>query len=327
MRFATRAHIEAVFEENHGLWGGPLSPQQYRDYWFSLFLTPWGSSNFRYMALTEEEEGPLLSTLKLYRFTGSLYGKPIVIAGIGAVYTPEEQRTFGSASLLISEVLDYMQKKRAALALLYTDIGLPFYERLGFVPLPGHETTGPLDRVPRRASTDPPGVTIREIQVRDSALLAPLHKELAGGRPLSIDREASYWEFLLYKRRQFWDMAPPGTGIPLSFLALRGGRALASGFAVAGRDGLRVQELGALPGEEEALRAILDRIWDAGAEAGAERWHGRIPAEASRLDGRLAGERKPLETSIPMAAALGETPPLDSLAADPAFFLFPLDAI
>jgi hypothetical protein len=76
MRFATRAHIEAIFEENHSLWGGPLTLQQYRDYWFSLFVTPWGASNLRYMALTEEEDGPLLSSLKLYRLTGRLFGEP-----------------------------------------------------------------------------------------------------------------------------------------------------------------------------------------------------------------------------------------------------------
>src|SRR5437867_11897188 len=97
------------------------------------------------MALTEEEDGPLLSTLKLYRFTGTLYGEPVVIAGIGAVYTPEQQRTFGSASLLISEVMDYMQKKKGALALLYSDIGPAFYERLGLAFLPAVETTGPLE--------------------------------------------------------------------------------------------------------------------------------------------------------------------------------------
>src|SRR5262245_43992877 len=130
MRFATRAHMESVFTENHALWGGHFTPDEYRDYWFSLFLTPWGASNFRCMALTEEEDGPLLSTLKLYRFTGTLLGRPVVVAGIGAVYTPRAQRTFGYASLLVGDVLDYMQKKKAALAILYTDIGLPFYERL-----------------------------------------------------------------------------------------------------------------------------------------------------------------------------------------------------
>src|SRR5213594_386499 len=57
LRFATRSHIESVFAENHDLWGRPLTADQYREFWFSLFLTAWGSSNLRYMALTEEEDG------------------------------------------------------------------------------------------------------------------------------------------------------------------------------------------------------------------------------------------------------------------------------
>src|SRR5262245_35666166 len=170
MRFATRPQIEAIFEENHPLWGGPLTGEQYRDYWFSLFVTPWGASNLRYMALTEEEEGPLLSSLKLYRFTGRLHGEPVVIAGIGAVYTPQDQRTFGAASLLVSEVLDYMQKKKAAIGLLHTEIGLPFYERLGFVPMPVQETRGALGPAPPARA--PAGVEVRAAALADAKALA-----------------------------------------------------------------------------------------------------------------------------------------------------------
>src|SRR5262245_37465235 len=204
MRFATRAQIEAIFEENHPLWGGPLTPQQYRDYWFSLFVTPWGASNLRYMALTEEEDGPLLSSLKLYRLTGRLFGQPVVIVGIGAVYTPAAQRTFGSASLLVSEVLDYMQKKKAALGLLHTEIGLPFYERLGFVPLPVHETRGALSAADPTARRSLGAIEVRDAATTDAKALAVFQARVDEGFAFAIDRDPPYWEYLLYRSRLWW---------------------------------------------------------------------------------------------------------------------------
>lgn len=327
MRFATRSQIEAIFEENYDLWGRPLTPVDYRDYWFSLFLTPWGTSNFRYMALTEEEDGPLLSSLKLYRFEGRLFGESVVIAGIGAVYTPREHRAQGGASLLISEVLDYMQKKRAALALLYTEIGLEFYERLGFIELPALDASGPLAPAPPGRVPDPGEFEIREIRIDDSKILAPYHRRLTAGLPLSIDRSPSYWEFVLYRRRRFWEMAPARTGIPVSLLALRGSEVVAAAFAVASSESLHIQEIGALPGAEAALVAILDRIWSRGIEAGARRWFGRLAPGSASLDPRLSAEERPVGTGQPMAAPLGLPGELAGLAADPAFHLYGLDYI
>ena len=138
LRFATRAHIEAIFEENHELWGAPFTPEQYRDHWYSLFLTPWGSSNFRYMALTEEEDGPLLSSLKLYRFTGRLFGEPVIIAAIGAVYT-RKQRTYGSLRCSERGARLHAEARRT---LLLFSTSTALRRRPGFFALPAHENVG-----------------------------------------------------------------------------------------------------------------------------------------------------------------------------------------
>jgi GNAT superfamily N-acetyltransferase len=325
LRFATRAQIDSIFEENHELWGVPLTPEHYRDYWYSLFLSPWGSSNLRYMALTEEEDGPLHSSLKLYRFTGRFHGEPVIIAGIGAVYTPKSQRTFGGASLLISEVLDYMQKKRATLGLLYSDIGTPFYERLGFVPLPSFVTTGAL--LPERSASAPGDSEIREAVLSDAKPLVAYHREATASDPFAIDRDSAYWEFILYRRRRYWELAPQAEGRPISLLAVRGGRIIAAGFAVAAPSGLRLEELTCLPGAEGSLRAILDRIWRAGVEAGAPEWSGSLSPEVLALDPRLSGRSETAKLAIPMLAPLGARSTLDGLETDPGLRFLPLDRI
>lgn len=325
MRFATRAHMEAIFTENHGLWGRPFTAEGYREFWFSLFQTPWGNSNLRYMALTEEEDGPLLSSLKLYRLTGWLHGEPIVIAGIGAVYTPIAERTAGSASLLMSEVMDYMQKKKAALALLYTEIGTPFYERLGFTSLPAAMLRGgPMPQDRPGAGTREEDFVVRLVRVQDSALMAPLHERVRGG-PLVVERDPLFWEFLLYKRKRYTDFAQPGAASLISFLAERSGSVLAAGFAAIEGSKLEIQELEALPGEEAALVAILDRIFATAREVGATTWEGPIASAHVRIDPRLEGETRPSEAAIPMVAPLGPTRSVEALTRDPELRFMALD--
>lgn len=327
MRFATRDQIEAIFRENHGLWGLPLSEEHYRDYWFSLFLTQWGASNLRYMALTEEEDGPLLSSLKLYRFTGRFFGEPVVIAGIGALYTPRDQRTFGSASLLMSEVLDYMQKKKAGLAILFSDIGLPFYERLGFSALPAAETSGVLEARKAPPARRVPGLEIRSVTLEDAKALARYHKALTASAPFAIDRDPLYWEFILYRRRRFWELAPESAGKPISRIATRGRTIVASAFATVSSSGVRLQELGALAGEDGALSALLDEIHGEGLRAGAGTWSGRVSPEVSRLDPRLEGLTRPADSAIPMAAPLGPITTLGDLTLEGGAHLWGLDHI
>jgi GNAT superfamily N-acetyltransferase len=326
LRFATRQQIESIFAENQPLWGAPLSYEQYRDYWYSLFLTPWGASNFRYMALTEEEDGPLLSSLKLYRLTGRLHGREIVIAGLGAIYTPEAARGLGSASLLVSEALDYMQKKRAGLALLHTEIGLPFYERLGFHPLQATETIGELPSLPPRPPSPPGGLELREAAPADARLLVPYHREVNSRAPLAIDRDASYWEFLLYRRRRYWELTPAASGRALSALALDRGQVAAAGFATVREETMRIDEIGALEGRDDALGALLDRLLALGGAAGARRWSGRLPPGIEDRDTRLRGEARPAATDLPMAAPLGSTTDREVLSVESSSWLSGLDA-
>ena len=99
---------------------------------------------------------------------------------------------------------------------------------------------------------------------------------------------------------------------------------VATGFAIVSPEEVRLQECACLPGAEGALGSILDRIWDAGLEAGATSWSGRI-APGEPPDPRLAGSLHPAEDSLPMVAPLGSTPSLDRLCSDPRQFLRDLD--
>src|SRR6185436_15256701 len=144
------------------------------------------------------------------------------------------------------------------------------------------------------------------------------------GFPFVIDRDPPYWEYVLYRRRLWWELAAPTSARALSLLAHRGDEVVATGFAIVSPEEVRLQECACLPGAEDALGAILDRIWSAGLEAGAARWSGRLPP-GKPPDPRLEGVFQPAEDSVPMVAPLGGTASLDRLVHDPQQFLRDLD--
>jgi predicted GNAT family N-acyltransferase len=78
----------------------------------------------------ENESGELISSLILYRLGLTRFG-------IGSIATPKALRRNGSASQLISEVLQHIESESPeAEIFLYSDIAPEFYERFGFLRLP-----------------------------------------------------------------------------------------------------------------------------------------------------------------------------------------------
>ena len=64
-----------------------------------------------------------------------LDGRPIQIAGLGAVFTSPASRGRGAARDLIERMLERAEADGADLALLFSEIGPDYYARLGFEPI------------------------------------------------------------------------------------------------------------------------------------------------------------------------------------------------
>jgi hypothetical protein len=134
------------------------------------------------------------------------------------------------------------------------------------------ETQGALTAAgPPAARRSLGAIEVRDAATTDAKALAAFQSRVDEGFPFAIDRDPPYWEYLLYRRRLWWELAPPSAACALSLLAYRGDEVIATGFAIVSPEELRLQECACLPGAEEALGAILDRIWKAGIEAGAAR--------------------------------------------------------
>src|SRR5262245_56533482 len=102
--------------------------------WDELARTAWGRRWFSWRAFVDDD-GQVLSSLKLYRPKLRLAGRVSRTAAIGAVYTPRHHRKRGHAASLILAVLEEAEARGDHPGFLFTDIGVEYYAALGFRPL------------------------------------------------------------------------------------------------------------------------------------------------------------------------------------------------
>ncbi|HEY2894015.1 MAG TPA: GNAT family N-acetyltransferase, partial [Pirellulales bacterium] len=122
-----------------------------------------------------------------------------VVSGvaIGSVYTVREFRGRGFAGQLLDWVDENSREAGAALSILYSDIDPAYYARRGYILC--HSWAGwrdPCDELPARA------VTHRFVPIAAAehlARLTELYASYHGAAPLSVERNAEYWQMTLKK--------------------------------------------------------------------------------------------------------------------------------
>ena len=136
---ASPAHVEAVYRESFSLWGGGLSYEGYHALWTELQRTPWGRERSRFWVLVDGDDR-VLSSVKQYRPSFRLAGRPVPGTVIGALFTPAAERRRGHARRVLTDVLDRARRDGDRVALLYSDVGTEFYTSVGFRSVPCDET-------------------------------------------------------------------------------------------------------------------------------------------------------------------------------------------
>jgi len=143
--------------------------------------------------------GRVVVSLGSYPLVFHRGGEQVPGFAIGSVYTVKEARGRGFAPELIKFVEAQEQAAGAELAVLYSDIDPAYYARLGYELCPSLE--GWLD--PQTVSPDPPAHTLEPIDATASLdRLADLYARYHGEMPLSIHRDAAYWQALLDRAPQ-----------------------------------------------------------------------------------------------------------------------------
>jgi GNAT superfamily N-acetyltransferase len=292
--------IRSVLADSHGLWGAGLSVADYIGMWEELGATRWGREWYSWRALVDDD-GCVLSSLKLYRPLLRLDGRSDRVAAIGAVFTPREARRHGHAASLIRATLDEAARRGDRAALLFTDIGTEYYRRLGFVPLPCEDALGSLPAASRTAAS---GVTFRAMTLDDLDDVAACHRAASADRPIAVVRDRDHWEFLLDRAASFFRRLDGSDLAQRFMIAIDGGRPIGYVVAVAAPGEWNLREAEPFDRDPRTLARVLAGAGAQAAASSATTVWGWIPRAVWTAVPSWRLRPQPRLRAIPMIRAL-----------------------
>lgn len=204
------------------IWHAGLSREAYERFWRAQRKTSWGRRNLEGWVLVDG--GDVLAGAKVYRFDAVLDGRAIRVAGLGAVFTQTVHRRRGAARELIEGLLARASADGADLALLFSEIGPGYYERLGFETIPIADSTLRVIEDDRRGA---PMTMVRAGDERDLADIASIDALRAEPFRFHLRRDTDLIRFALTKRRLLAGLSPSGRRELQFFIAEEGASAVA----------------------------------------------------------------------------------------------------
>lgn len=283
----------AYFRGIQPIWGGGLDEGRFQLFQRRLADAPEAAD--RYRLLGWFEDGKLRSAMKAYDLQGSCARRQLRVLGIGAVFTPPGQRRRGHAAAMLRAAMDEYRRRGAHAAVLFSDIGVAYYERLGFQVLESRECTVEAGALPR-----PSGAGYRPALAGDEPQMIRLFAEARDGETrFSLARDGWALRFQLRRLREL--ARARAVGEPEWGIVVEGEAAAMIRF---GRDTVDVLEAGWT--SDAARTRLFAGLRDCMQRAGRARlrvW------PAARLRGLFDA---PARTS-----AIAMLAPLDDLAALP----------
>lgn len=243
--------LDHILDHTYTVWHEGLTRPAYGQWNAAQMRTAWGRTNLRRVALVSGD-GTLLSTAKHYRFDVRLRGVEGWMWGLGAVFTPPDRRGRGYATELIERLVLQAQRDGALMAGLFSEIGAPYYERLGFRVVPFDEVTV---EVTRKGGS--PAMLVRSGEERDLEALAAMHAVRAEGAPFALRRDASLVHHMLARKRLLAGLGPPGLRQVEFFVAEEGAAAVAYVILSENANGWTLEEAGDRDPAGARLGAIL----------------------------------------------------------------------
>jgi GNAT superfamily N-acetyltransferase len=308
---ATGAQLDDLFDQTYPLWGDGLSRRAYAQWNTAQERTDWGRRHLRRLALVDGDR--VLATAKRYDLVLMLEGRPVTTVGVGAVFTPLPLRGRGFARAVIEALVDQARADGAELALLFSEIGSAYYERMGFSVVPV-ETANIAVQVKPGA----PAVLVRAGEEADAEQVAAMYAKRGIGFRLSLTPSPSQVRYMLTKKRLFAGLDPSGRRTVEYFVAEEGHRAAA--FVL-----LQITRAEADRPEAWSLEACGDAD-PSGARVGAllQALVARAPGGTlPRIQGWWPASLRPPQLTITSRAPAGEVMmirPLVPGAAAPSFF-------
>jgi predicted N-acetyltransferase YhbS len=218
---ADGAILDQILAESHGIWADGLTKKAYLQYNLAQLRTPWGARYLRRYALVDEA-GAVLTSAKRYDLRARVDGREVTAAGIGAVYTPRARRGRGHAAAIVTRLIEDAAREGAELAILFSEIGSAYYERLGFTTVPRRELL--------LSIVDKPGAPmtlVRAGEERDIPAVAALADSMSRLTRFAIGQNEDYIRYGLSRKRLLAGLLPPGALTVEFFIVEEGSSAVA----------------------------------------------------------------------------------------------------
>ncbi len=220
--------LERILDDTYNIWHDGLTRPAYGRLYAAQIATPWGRAHLRRLALVEGDE--VHASAKLYAFDAVLDGRPITVAGIGAVFTPPASRGRGAARELIERLLDRAVADGADFALLFSEIGPDYYARLGFDVI---ARTDQQLRVTESTRYGAPATMVRggdDRDLGDIVFMGRARVAASGGIApyrFHLNRDRDLIHFAIARKRLLAGLGPSGARALHFFIAEEGASAAA----------------------------------------------------------------------------------------------------
>lgn len=303
---ADSTRLEEILDGTYAIWGEGLSRPSYSAWNRAQMATEWGRERLKRVALVRDET--LLASAKRYDFHARVAGNSATVLGIGAVFTPVDQRGRGYARELIDRMLEDAGDRGCQYALLFSEIGAAYYESMGFRVIPRSIST-----IDIRQKAGAPATFVRSGEKADLPVIADITARYKAHATFALDRSPELIEFGMARRRLLAGLGPSGLRHAEFFVGEEGYRAVAYVFVTRGPRGVVLEECGDRDPSGARIGAILQVL------------AARTPAEpALRLTGWLPDDLRPPQldlvsqspaTDIMMIRPLANTPAFEPLPA------------
>jgi predicted N-acetyltransferase YhbS len=214
--------LDRILDDTYEIWHDGLTRHAYGRLYAAQLATTWGRAHLQRLALMDGDA--VLASAKVYVLDATLDGRPITIAGIGAVFTTPAARGRGAARELIDRLLERAAADGADLALLFSEIGPDYYAGLGFEPITM------LDRQLRVTESSRYGAPMTMVRGGDDRDLKDI-VALGGARAepfrFHLNRDRELVQFAIAKKRLLAGLGPPGARLVHFFIAEEGASAVA----------------------------------------------------------------------------------------------------
>jgi GNAT superfamily N-acetyltransferase len=200
---ATGPLLEAILDDTFTIWNDGLARAAYARLWAGQLKTAWGGVHLDRVALVDGST--ILSSAKRYDLSARIEGRLRRVLGIGAVFTTPAHRGRGAGTELLQRMLEQAVAEGYEFAMLFSEIGPSYYERLDFVPMPLVES-----RITVRSGKGAPAMLVRSGEDRDIAAVADISAVRADSARFALERSEDFVRYGLVKRRLLAGLGPSG---------------------------------------------------------------------------------------------------------------------